>query len=567
MVIVKDEFTTRRALVNMVKWEEMGFRVDGEFADGQELFSYLKSNTPDVILTDIRMTTVGGIEIARRIAEENLPVKVVFLSAYRDFAYAQEAVEYNVTHYLLKPIDLSKLREVFHKLKETLDKEEIMESLSAARKEHYGRLVNYERQQFVTDAYFGALTSPNSKAKRLNLVSSDSEKESRLVLAKVVLNNKNEVNDYSANFGQQELQDEVERVLGDFDENLEYYPITWGVLNGENLFLLGVFWENEKRDAPGVTPLALTETILKRMSLSVEVPVFEVLESTSALINYAGVNSSHLTEENNEKNFEYLYLLHEQNKLLCSYLKQNSLELGLKLTESLFDNYFTGGIGFAKRQSFYTVTKLLDEVAGAELLLRNRLFSACVPASFFTAVDYAALKEWLTSGVRLLFEAAAQKNEVRTDTSIDKIKEYLKSHYNEDISLTKMAEELFLNPTYISRLVKEQTGKNYTELVMQMRIEKAVELIKHTDLFIYEIASRWAIRISSTFIRYSSGSTEKRPAITDPKETARKAERKECIRWPQRWGEWAFWREFRTGIFRSCFLRTGCLFLRALLCR
>ena len=263
MVIVEDEFTTRRALVNMVKWEEMGFRVDGEFADGQELFSYLKSNTPDVILTDIRMTTVGGIEIARRIAEENLPVKVVFLSAYRDFAYAQEAVEYNVTHYLLKPIDLSKLREVFHKLKETLDKEEIMESLSAARKEHYSRLVNYERQQFVTDVYFGALTSPNSKAKRLNLVSSDSEKESRLVLAMVVLNNKNEVNDYSANFGQQELHDEIERVLGDFDENLEYYPITWGVLNGETCFFLVCSGKMRKGMRPASRPLRLRKRFLR----------------------------------------------------------------------------------------------------------------------------------------------------------------------------------------------------------------------------------------------------------------------------------------------------------------
>ena len=176
-MIVEDEFTTRRALVHMVKWEEMGFRVDGEFADGQELFSYLKCNTPDVILTDIRMTTAGGIEIARLVAEENLPTRVVFLSAYRDFAYAQEAVEYNVTHYLLKPIDLSKLREVFYKLKEALDKEEIMESLSAARKEHYGRLINYERQQFVIDAYFGALTSPRNQVKRLNLVSSDTKKK------------------------------------------------------------------------------------------------------------------------------------------------------------------------------------------------------------------------------------------------------------------------------------------------------------------------------------------------------------------------------------------------------
>ena len=93
LVIAEDEFTTRRALVNMVRWNELGFRVDGEFDDGKELLDYLKNNIPDVILTDIKMTNVSGIEIARLVAEQNLPIQVVFLSAYKDFSYAQEAVE------------------------------------------------------------------------------------------------------------------------------------------------------------------------------------------------------------------------------------------------------------------------------------------------------------------------------------------------------------------------------------------------------------------------------------------------------------------------------------------
>ena len=103
---------------------------------------------------------------------------------------------------------------------------------------------------------------------------------------KAALKNSPALNDYCVNFGQQALQDEMERILGDFDENLEYYPITWGVLDGESLFFMGVFWENEQRKALGLSPVSLTETIFRKMGLSVEIPVFEVLESSSALINY-----------------------------------------------------------------------------------------------------------------------------------------------------------------------------------------------------------------------------------------------------------------------------------------
>lgn len=121
LLIAEDELTTRRGLVNMVKWNEIGFQVEGEFSDGQELLEYLKTNMPDVILTDIRMSRVSGLEIARFVAENDLPVQVVFLSGYKDFEYAQSAVEYRVVHYLVKPVSLPKLREVFLNIREKLD--------------------------------------------------------------------------------------------------------------------------------------------------------------------------------------------------------------------------------------------------------------------------------------------------------------------------------------------------------------------------------------------------------------------------------------------------------------
>lgn len=122
LVIAEDELMTRRGLVDMIKWHEMGFAVDGEFSDGQELLDYLKGSMPDVILTDIKMSRVSGVDIARYVAEQNLPIQIVFLSGYKDFEFAQSAVEYRVFRYLVKPVSIPKLREVFLSLKESLDR-------------------------------------------------------------------------------------------------------------------------------------------------------------------------------------------------------------------------------------------------------------------------------------------------------------------------------------------------------------------------------------------------------------------------------------------------------------
>ena len=128
LVIAEDELMTRRGLVDMIKWNEMGFTVDREFSDGQELLDYLKGSMPDVILTDIKMSRVSGVDIARFVAERGLPIQIVFLSGYKDFEFAQSAVEYRVFRYLVKPVSVPKLREVFLSLKESLDRRNAFQS-------------------------------------------------------------------------------------------------------------------------------------------------------------------------------------------------------------------------------------------------------------------------------------------------------------------------------------------------------------------------------------------------------------------------------------------------------
>ena len=87
LIIVEDELIARERLTHMVKWETFGFHVDAAFSDGREVLDYLKYNTPDVILTDIKMTHTSGLDVAKYVSEHSMATKVVFLSGYEDFEY------------------------------------------------------------------------------------------------------------------------------------------------------------------------------------------------------------------------------------------------------------------------------------------------------------------------------------------------------------------------------------------------------------------------------------------------------------------------------------------------
>lgn len=489
LVIVEDEYATRRALVNMIQWNELGFRVDGEFSDGQELLDYLKNNIPDVILTDIKMTKVSGIEIAKLVAEQNLPIQIVFLSAYKDFSYAQEAVEYRVVYYLLKPVELSKLRGIFRRLKEKLDKQEKLENMLQERVDHYNRLMNYEKQQFVLDTYFGSLTNPSQLQERLRLIDSMHQGKPRLFLVRVVICNDRQYKEFLADYGQHELQERLVHILRCFDKRLEYYAITWSCVN-EELSVLGVFWENQTMDLAAYSAQELKKVINNLMVLHVKIPVFYELESPQQLAHCAERVSEKENADDLIADMEYLQLLQDQNKLLYSYLCQNSQERGLELAGTLFDNYLRGGMDFARRQCIYTVMKLLDEVAGNNLMTLNRLYAQCLTPAFFSATRAEAMKEWLVHCVHLLFCFVSEQIENKQNTSIEKVMDYLRQHYSEDITLTNIAEQVFLNPAYISRMIKEQTGKNYTDFVMEMRINQAVELLENSDMYVYKIAEK-----------------------------------------------------------------------------
>ena len=103
VLVVDDEEELRQAVIERVRWGEAGFEVVGEAENGVEALDLIDELEPDLILTDIRMPMISGLELARRVREMRPATQIVILSGYDSFEYARTAIDYNIISYLLSP--------------------------------------------------------------------------------------------------------------------------------------------------------------------------------------------------------------------------------------------------------------------------------------------------------------------------------------------------------------------------------------------------------------------------------------------------------------------------------
>ena len=152
IIIADDEPMIRAGLYYRNDWEAMGFEVAALLEDGSDVLEYLVKERVDVLLTDICMYQVSGLQAAAMIREKYPWMKVVLLSGYKEFEYAREAMRLHVYEYLLKPIDYDNLRSVFEKIKRELDEANHEEQLLRSFGEE-----EYEKVLELTKAVAGSV--------------------------------------------------------------------------------------------------------------------------------------------------------------------------------------------------------------------------------------------------------------------------------------------------------------------------------------------------------------------------------------------------------------------------
>ncbi len=123
LLIVDDEEDIRNGMSRGIPWKEWGFTVVGIAENGEEAVFLTEKEKPDVVLSDIRMPKMDGVELMQYL-HDNLPeIKIVILSGYNDLEYLNMAIKNQVTEYMLKPTDIDEFEQLFRKIRKNLDEE------------------------------------------------------------------------------------------------------------------------------------------------------------------------------------------------------------------------------------------------------------------------------------------------------------------------------------------------------------------------------------------------------------------------------------------------------------
>ncbi len=136
VLLVDDEEEVTDTIEERINWRELGFEVIGKAQNGVKALEISERMQPDVVITDIKMPYMNGLELARHLKQENQGVRVMILTGFDEFEYAKEAVHLEIDEYILKPVNANELSDCLKRLKNVLDKER-EEKLNIIKLEQY----------------------------------------------------------------------------------------------------------------------------------------------------------------------------------------------------------------------------------------------------------------------------------------------------------------------------------------------------------------------------------------------------------------------------------------------
>jgi len=149
MILVEDESFERNSLVNCIDWQLVGIQIIGEAINGSQGFSLVEELHPDIVLTDVKMPVMDGIELSKKIRRYAPETKIIFLSSYDDFEYAKQAIDLNIQAYVMKPVNEMELLRVVKKAANEITEKAIERHMLDKIKENYSTSINLAHQALV----------------------------------------------------------------------------------------------------------------------------------------------------------------------------------------------------------------------------------------------------------------------------------------------------------------------------------------------------------------------------------------------------------------------------------
>lgn len=497
---------------------------------GKEALEWLSRTRIDIVLTDIRMPGMSGLELSKKIQTFWPRCRIIFLTGYNDFDYAYEAVQIPNVRYLLKTEGYTKVTEVVQQVMDEIQKDHIQSSLIEKTKE------NLQLYEVMSQSEYLRFFLQNSNAikesehelvydfKRLN-IRLHPTKDVLLVLGRVkeqeemsflkLTEDFNEVQFiWHSYFDEKMNSTAVLDRFGDFlwflqpeddsDEQFSTHLIKY--VEGTLELIQDACQESVNISLS----FTLSGNPLKWLEVTNQYERLRLLQQVKVDEQIASIQVDHPVQKQDNE-LRTTVILESTIDILERHLEIGRKEDFREVFLNIQKQTLSSSIPIEKvYEIYYSISLMLlsyvnkmdieDKINYTQKLMRLDKFQ-----SLEDAFNY------LIQVADIIFNTRTTEEVNRSQLVVEKICQYIQDHVGEDLSLVKLAEIHYFNPTYLSRFFKQEMGMNISEYIDQYRVIKAKELFANGELKVREIANLVGYESSHSFTRFFKRATGMTP--------------------------------------------------------
>lgn len=503
--LVEDEMVIRRGIKNSIDWEKEGYIFCGEASDGELAYPMIIKEKPDILITDIRMPFMDGLELCKLVKKELPNIKILILSGYDEFDYAKEAIRLGVTEYLLKPISSGKLLEALNGVSESIRREKEDKDLVRKYMEEMRENTEHEKQKFFEQMIAGNLSMADAletgKKYEMNL----SAGMYNLLLFRFTLGEENRKSG--------ELLGEVEYAIEKLTERLEYvFEFQRGV-EGWAFLLMA---DNEEQMSERVKELSKDlEEIMKNYSTiayfgGIGQPVARLRELEESFREAERALAARFTMELNR------IISVEDIRMAQNVDTLDDIEITsfgeIEKTRTMLEKFLNNGAEDEIDEFVDVYINELPEENLKSVLMRQYI----IMDAYIVMMSFCEKIEGIEGEMQAQSEEL--KNSMKTIQTLEEIKNYIrmllkkiigvrdtisgrrysdiieiakdqirKTYMSDEISLNTIAVEVGMSPSYFSSIFSKEMGKTFVEYLTEIRMDRAKELLMCSSMKTSEI--------------------------------------------------------------------------------
>ena len=517
VMLVDDDYPVLELLSETIQWDDLGFRLMGMYENGWDAWEHAQREMPDILITDIGMPRMNGLDLSARIKEMKPGVRIAILSCHNEFQYAQSAMRLNVQDYLLKDaLDPEDLVQLLKRFKETMDGE-LQAGWETSRMMHlFGETRELRKEQMFKNFIHQPLLSPEkwkSEAVEYGILGNE---ESCLPVIVYMEEYRHVKYRFSSD---QTLHFAVSNVLNEVLADM----LPKGLFVGYNVkasFLLFSYKPGLKfniYDEAAASLKRIQSTLLKVLKIHISFIIGNGSDTPEELKQHLnellGSEEQRFYLETGEITKIRAESKAESRQNLFTYYDQASTEL----REVLLGKNPGQAMEVTKkwlsiiRKDKYPSETVRDWTLKLLLDLKLKLHSLQSVRPAYSAdtlhkeiVDIdslLALGDWLNHHLQSVFAAKGSGAGASKRVEVAEACRYVTLRLGSRISLDEVADHLHLNASYFSRLFKKETGLTFIEYVTRLKMERAKELLDGTPCTVGDICEQLGYDNQSYFIK------------------------------------------------------------------